>query len=265
MAIIIDGHVHIYPTFPTAEFFDAAFNNFAEAMQLHGTSLEADAVIFLTEGEGHDVFSIIRDQAETPGGAPSDSLRFLKTEETDSLVAEKNGRTVFIFPGRQYVSTEKIEILSLFYSEPISDKSLSLMSLAERINESGGVIVVPWGVGKWLGKRGQLVTELIEASNDAILFLGDNGNRPLFWPTPAQFAHARKNGIYLLSGSDPLPLASHCGRVGTSGSMLMEGELSRDLPAKSLLKLLNDGEKLTEFGSRFKPCSFLYDQLCLKL
>ncbi len=265
MAIAIDGHVHIYPAFPMEEFFDAAFANFAEVLQRHGLSPKSDAVIFLTEGGEHDVFSTLREQAVLPDDTSPEGLRFLKTEEKDSLVAEKNGRTVYIISGRQHVSTENIELLSLFSSERIPDRSLPLADLAEQVRRCGGMVVVPWGVGKWLGKRGALVTELIDASSGSTLFLGDNGNRPLFWPAPAQFGRARKKGIHLLSGSDPLPLASHCRRVATSGSLLMEAEVSRELPAASLRKILERGEKGKEFGGRFPPCHFFYDQIRLKM
>ncbi len=133
--------------------------------------------------------------------------------------------------------------------------------LAQSVADNGGVVVLPWGVGKWFGTRGEVVKNFLDSAHDFPLFLGDNGNRPSFWPTPSLFGLANEKNILLLSGSDPLPLASHCSRVATSGTLLVDGKISKSYPAASLREQLKQVKHLKEYGYRFKPVRFFYDQL----
>lgn len=270
MAILIDAHVHIYPEFSISQLIEAAFINFAEVDPGNGGDTTADYALFLTEGGNYNVFADLHKRATSGDSQQEIGLHFLQTGEQNSLIVQKNRAqnnsvpkdidSMYVFPGRQYVSKENIELLGLFVTQHIEDKSLTLEELYHSVVNSGGIAVIPWGVGKWLGKRGKVLKNLLDCSLDTPFFLGDNGNRPWFWPTPGLLRYAQKKQIAILSGSDPLPLASHCNRAASSGTLLKRGELSKTHPAESLHKQLNNSIELIQFGRRMKAIRFFCDQ-----
>lgn len=265
MTIAIDGHVHIYSDFSTSRFFDAAWENCSKLSSGQGLPTSPDCALFLTEGGENNVFKTLWQMAESQDQVSVDSFRFLRTGESNSLIVEKGDKRMFFFAGRQHVSQENIELLSLFSKHKINDRSLPLAELAQTVADNGGVVVLPWGVGKWFGKRGDVVKRLLTSDRNIPLFCGDNGNRPLLWPTPSLLRFARKNHIPILSGSDPLPLASHCNRVASFGTLLLQGKLPKSHPAASLRDQLSKVENLREFGSRYNPVRFFCDQLRINL
>jgi hypothetical protein len=96
------------------------------------------------------------------------------------------------------------------------------------------------------------------------LFVGDNGGRPAFWPTPRPFTTAAGRGIRLLPGSDPLPLADEELRVGSYGAMI-EGTCSSDQPAEGLRTLLaRNSTVITPYGKRPGALRFFRTQIALR-
>ena len=270
MSTFIDAHVHIYSEFDIEQFFTAAFDNFLRASKNEKLSDSAGYVLALAEGEGYDVFSSLSQNAVSFENTPErqtgpDSLVFYRTAEPDSLLVCKGKETIALLAGRQHISRENIEVISLFSSVKLEEKAMSLADLAQTVAANGGIVVLPWGVGKWLGGRGEIVRKFLDTAYEFPLFLGDNGNRPSFWPTPSLFRIAHEKHVPLLSGSDPLPLASHYSRVATSGTILSGGKISLSHPAESLRKQLNRNENLREFGGRLNPVRFFYDQLRINL
>ena len=59
-------------------------------------------------------------------------------------------------------------------------------TLSEAI-ASNGLAIVPWGFGKWVGKRGKALRRALESVDSRQFFLGDNSGRPKFSPTPLIF------------------------------------------------------------------------------
>ncbi len=270
MSIFIDAHVHIYSEFVIEQFFTAAFENFLKASKNEALSESAGYVLALAEGEGYDVFSSLSQSAvsfenKSEKQTGSDSLAFYKTAEPDSLFVCRGKETIVLLAGRQHVSRENIEVISLFSSVNLEAKMMPLADLAQTVAANGGIVVLPWGVGKWFGRRGKIVRRFLDTAYEFPLFLGDNGNRPSFWPTPSLFRIAQEKHVPLLSGSDPLPLASSCNRVATSGTVLSGGKISLSHPAASIRKQLNENENSREFGGRLNPVRFFYDQLRINL
>ena len=268
MTVVIDGHVHIYPVFDRDAFFTAAFSNFAAIAKTLND--DVSFILALAEGAGHDVFEELQQQAVPAGEAlplsqHPDHIRIVQTEEPDSLQICKGEQSLTLIAGRQHVSSENIEVLSLCSTALFEDRVLPLDKLCSQVGAAGGIVVLPWGVGKWLGKRGQCVENLLEAKPDYPLFVGDNGNRPAGWPTPSQFTLGRELVTPLLSGSDPLPLASHEGQAGTSGVVLQDVKLSATHPAESLRQQLQKGVTSVPFGRRMNPLRFLVDQFRLRM
>lgn len=272
MPIFIDGHVHIHSGFNRERFFSAAFENFSKVTAEKTEkkiSGNANYILVLTEGSDTDVFSCLREDALASEKGirllsdSSDSLCFYKTGESNSLVVCKGAQQIVLVAGSQLVSAENVEVLSLFTQVTLQDKSLSLTDVVQEVVDKGGIPVIPWGVGKWFGARGKLVHQLLSAKREGVLFFGDNGNRPSFWPQPTLLRRACELHFPLLSGSDPLPLASHCERPGSFGSWLPDAEISMETPAASLRALLVSlqSNELKSFGDPFNSVHFFLDQL----
>ena len=236
--LLIDGHVHLHECYDEARFFEAACANLLQ-------DRTGIPTLLLAEMAERDVFARWRSgHAAWPVAV---------TQEPTSLIL--GGRLVVI-AGRQLVTTERIEVLALACKEPIAD-GLALDATIAAVRQAGGIPVLPWGVGKWLGKRGRLVAGAAARNG---LFLGDNAGRPLGWPRPALFQQH-----VVLAGTDPLQLRSEQEQVGSYGFVL-EGRFDDQRPARAIASAL---QKLTQtppiFGRRVSPFDFLRQQLKLRL
>src|SRR5262245_18226862 len=162
---VADGHAHIYPDFDLRRWCEAG----VAAAQHHGCPL----VLFLTESTGCNYFAELRDRspgahearprASLPGISDLDlqGLRVSPRTEDCSLavsVAEAPKPLLFMVAGRQYVSRDGLEVLALGLplASPLThleDRSASAQALIERLLEEDVVVVLPWGFGKWTGRR----------------------------------------------------------------------------------------------------------------
>ncbi len=252
------------------QFLDAAWDNFTRIAGHNNESGNLSYVLALTEGNGIDIFAGLKQQSRLPDDGVAESAvstvyEFYRTAEPDSLIARRGKRIIVLVAGRQIISEENIELLSLLCSFKIKDHTLSLADLAKTVVDKGGLPVLPWGVWKWWGARGRVVADLSHSGKDHPLFLGDNGNRPIFWPEPALLRQSRDMQIPVLSGSDPLPLTSHLTRAGSYGVLLSDSELSKDHPIASLHKMLVSGKEIAGFGCRAGFLQFIIDQLRVNL
>ena len=247
---------------------DSARHNFLKLMpQSAGVlpGLPEAFLLLLTETKGSDFFADLKGKADngrylTPGG-----WRIAGTQEAESLRVTRDdwaGR-LFILAGRQVVTAEKIEVLALATPGKIAD-GLSLEQTVEAVRRLEGLAVLPWGVGKWLGKRGKIVDNFVQSAAPDGLFVGDNGGRPFFWPAPRLFRTAAARGIRMLPGSDPLPLATEESRVGSCGGWI-SGELTDPHPAEEFRRLLTDPSRpIVPFGRRMGGWRFLRVQAALR-
>jgi hypothetical protein len=264
MASFIDGHVHIHTCYPLDKFLDSAITNFRHAsMELDQTG-DSGAIMLLTESAGDDCFAALGDSGSRLCQSAG-QWRFEPTDETQSITAENTqGHRIVLIAGRQIVTAENLEILWIGTAQRISD-GLPIQQLIDQIDASEGIAVLPWGPGKWYGRRGKIVKETITTYKGQNLFLGDNGNRPFFWPTPTNFRYARDKGIRILPGSDPLPLATEAGRAGTFGFYIDEN-VSALKPCADLLKIIrNQGKHFRSFGRLESPGRFFRNQFCMQL
>ena len=98
---------------------------------------------------------------------------FHRTHEDCSLYAQsKNSQGLFLIAGRQIVTAENLEVLALATANDFRDGS-PMEELIEAVKESGGIPAIPWGPGKWMGRRGVFLRNLLERAKDPGLFLGD--------------------------------------------------------------------------------------------
>jgi hypothetical protein len=261
MTIIADGHVHLHLCFQFKNVFNAAIENF---YKWNNNNLEnIYRILFLTEGENEDSFNILTNLAGLNKELGDWKLK--KTNEFSSLYAENHqGQNLFIIAGRQIIAAEGVEVLALGTTNDFKDR-LPMNDLIDKIRNSGGLPVIPWGFGKWIGYRRSLVNIYLERyGNKKPLFLGDNGNRLKYLPRPKQFYRGEEKGIRVLPGSDPLPFPSEQSRIGSFGFMI-KGQLNPEQPTTSLYRLLvQPNLQIKHFGNLERPLRFFRKQIAMQ-
>lgn len=273
MSIFLDAHVHIHRDFPLEELLDAALINFQAAAAVAGDSESRDGVLLLTESVGVSVFSELEAIAGSDTAAPSaprtggaGRWQYHSVGESNGLLAcNAQGECLYLFAGQQLISSEQLEVLCLCTTLECADRTLTLDEMITQVWEAGGVAVVPWGVGKWIGRRGAILDRLIDDGHRYPVILGDNGNRPLFWPYPRHLAAGERRGLPVISGSDPLPLAGHYRRVGSYGVWVAGRRLDATRPVSDIKSILTGGDGLRPFGNTTGVFRFFRDQLLVNV
>lgn len=260
-SILVDGHVHVYASYDDATFLNSAVENFRRGAAALRFDPDSCGHLFLTETHDQHVFRRWRDRAgrEFAGG-----WRFTTTEEDCSLLAYHNERLrLVVIGGRQIATREGLEVLACGHSGDFPGQ----MTFEEAIAAARTAAippVIPWGFGKWTFARGRMVRAVLEQSARP-LFLGDNGGRWSLGPQPSEFRAARMQGVYVLPGSDPLPLRAQQERVGSYGFAL-HGQLDASRPAGTLRGLLlNLKAQPPAFGRLTSTLPFLRNQLAMQL
>lgn len=231
--LLADAHVHFHPGYDREAFLDGALVNFRRGAADVGLPGPFTGCLLLTEMGDACWFRSLH-----AGSAGGGAWRIERTAEEDSLIARRaSGERLVLVAGRQIATAEGLEVLALGRDAGIPD-GLPLAETLRRVREIGALPVLPWGFGKWLGRRGALIAEELAAGGDGSrgeIFLGDNGGRPGIGGPPQLFAEARARGVRVLPGSDPLPLPEHERRAGSYGFVL-EGALDEERPAEDLLR-----------------------------
>jgi len=253
--LLCDFHVHKYDCFIAERMLDAAVRNFVAIGRQNGC-ISPVGVLFLAESGMYDWFGQLGD-----GKVPA-NWRVEGTGGNASCILRRDQDRIVVLAGRQIVTGEQVEILSLCSDVRVPD-GLALMDTVERIREVGGLPVLPWGVGKWVGRRKHLLEEFLAHCADPVL-LGDNGGRPAGWGEPPFFVWARRVGRAILPGSDCLPLPGEEKRTGGYC-----GRIDRALPRHDIAAwfrtTLANLPAMREAGHRVSPIVFLKNQLRLRL
>ena len=267
--LIIDGHVHIHDCFDISRFFGSAFSNLLQAARNAGCDLPHIPVLLLTEGRGQRVFQQIQEKTKKGsnriGDEQTGGYRVFATEEGESLrVQRMDGAYLFLVSGRQIVTAERLEVLALSTVSEIPD-GLSLEETVAAVREEGALPVIPWGFGKWIGRRGRILKRFMENARRSDFFLGDNGGRPAFLPEPAHFLFGKERGIRILPGSDPLPYPSETDRAGSFGFALRVS-IDPGSPAHGIRTALSDHATRPEpYGRLETPFRFLRNQFAMQM
>jgi hypothetical protein len=266
--ILVDSHVHIYECFELETFFNSAFVNFRSQAQKFGHADNFTGILLLAETSKDNWFRHLSDCADgkgLPGKKSAGAWKFHRLIEPESLYAQSaENYKVILVAGRQVITAEGLELLILQTTSSFNDGT-PIRELIEVAIHEGALPVIPWGFGKWLGRRGKILKNLMRTAGHADFFLGDNGGRPRFWPQPKFFKIGPKRGVRILPGSDPLPLANEYQRVGRFGLMIPE-ELSRETPSKGLRHILSRPDTdFSPFGNLQQPFRFLQNQILLRI
>lgn len=258
---LVDGHVHIHPSYDVRQFLDAAAANFEAAAQRIGVPAGTPGVLMLTESAGVDAFAGLARQA----GGVLGEWTISRTAETVSLAMTRSGAPrVYLVAGRQIVTADRLEVLALASGQIVPD-DLPLEAAVSRVQATGALAVIPWGFGKWTGRRRRRLAEFLQsAAGDGVL-LGDNGGRLAVGPTPPLLREARERGLPVVPGSDPLPFASHAERAGRYGFVL-EAAADPDHPARTVVQyLLSRKDQPCPYGRLTPLPAFLVTQLRMQL
>lgn len=145
---------------------------------------------------------------------------------------------VWILRGQQILSAERIEILTV----GVRDDSLegcSADDIIARLRDVGSPALIPWAPGKWCGRRGRLVRELVTRWPAEFVLLVDSSLRPRGWPLPVLLREWLSGGGRHLAGSDPLEFPGEEDRIGTYATRF-ETVLDASDPVAALIAMLRD-------------------------
>lgn len=264
--IYVDAHVHVHPCYRLEQVLDSTVKNFTNEQKKNTPDVADIFVLMLAEMEGSNFFSqLYNEQHKTTGLLPP-GWEIVGTQELDSCILRNRklpDMMLVVIAGRQIVSEEKIEVLALGTIATFAAR-MPVGRAVVTIKNHDALPVLPWGVGKWLGARGKIITELLGRVSSQDLFIGDNGGRPVFWPAPLQFKLATKRRITMLPGSDPLGFSGDEKRIGSFGGTIA-GEISLTTPCEDLKKLLLSGNyQVTPYGRRQGVITFWKNQMAVR-
>jgi len=247
--IHLDAHAHIYPFYDVPRLLLAALD------QMPRTSPTDLRVLCLAERFDCSFFqALAQDEIRLPG----DVWRIVAWDPAGGVKIRHlpDHRDLWILAGRQIVSSERIEVCSLFSDEPIEDGQPA-ETLIRTILKGEGLPALDWAPGKWLFKRGKLVRSLIKKFKPDELILVDTSLRPSGCPPSPAYATARKQGRAVLAGSDPLPFAGEEDLAGSYYSTVeipwLEDEARLVTPLKTAL--MSASLPITCGGQRSSPAA----------
>ena len=251
----VDTQSHYYPCFDLEQYVQSSIKNLLTAGP--GTNTNRDntqAVIFLTDVPGENWFEkLSNQQIKLPG--------WTLTAEKQSLTLSRDQQSLLMVCSRQLNTQEGIEILLLgCQTDILPDQPLN--HYVEQYAKEY-LLVLPWGLGKWLGRRGQQVQAAIQQHRHDIL-LGDNGGRPKLWSSVPEFTVADQLNVPILPGSDPLPIPNQVHRSGTNGVLIESTESQPENQVQQILAQLKAG-KFTPFRHHRPPLNVALDQILLRL
>jgi hypothetical protein len=214
--LITDGHVHVYPFMSIRKVLDSAHRNFFESSEQSAPS-NAVGMLFVADPEGVNGFERLAAFGnKLEAEAPSDWSR-LSNDSISVVLRRSSGASVVAIRGQQLITSEGLEVLGIGYA-PHLKSGETLANTVNQIRRVGGWSILAWGVGKWLGRRGRMVTDfVISESGSPDIMLADNGGRPWCWTRVPQFDVAKERGMRIVAGTDPLPLRGEECRIGSYG------------------------------------------------
>lgn len=130
---------------------------------------------------------------------------------------------------------------------------------------AGALTVLPWGVGKWTGRRRMLIHQLFREFLNERLYAGDNGGRLAWSPRPRLLTQAECHGRLVLPGSDPLPLPAEVSKPGRYG-FVAGVDLDRRMPFSALRRWLDQQtESPRPYGQLERPLVFIGHQIAIRM
>ncbi len=269
--LFVDTHVHIRTCFPREQVFDSAAASFAAAAQELGRE-SYTGVLMLTESATENAFKALAECTGTPGQPVTldgwgswqgsmckDGRSILLTRDNPDSPA-----CIVVVAGRQIDTSERLEV-SVLGSDTFIPDGLPIEEVLSRASSEDTYQILPWAPGKWSLARGRMLDALLDRQAELGFALGDNGGRPWIWPTPGHIRKARRHGIPVFPGSDPLPFVPELRRMGSCG-VTVAGGIDENAPASGLIGLFRTrGRDLETYGRLANPVSFFSNEITMQL
>lgn len=260
--ILIDAHIHFHGCYDKATFLNSAQNNFKK-IALKRNIENFQSILFLTESYGDNFFNELFETAKNGNKLSKWTLSLTENENTIKI-SHENGFDLFIIAGKQIVTKENLEVLALGLKDDYRDGK-SIEDVLEEVADLNILSVIPWGVGKWFSRRKQIIENLVMQTKSNNIYLGDNGNRPFFWPKPKLFQIAEGKGILNLPGSDPLPFRREVYKPGSFG-FIIEEVLNEEKPFDSITEIISSTKiQFKTFGKLEGLINFLKNQVAMQI
>lgn len=210
--IPVDGHVHFHHRELVAVTLDAALANF-RALGAAGITRDC-GVLLLAQAARESVFEWLR--ARPVVGAWSVTS---VPGESQSLWLRREQGTLLVVCGRQVIAEPGLEVIALGTDQRIED-GLGLEPTLALARSAAALAVLPWGFGKWTGRRKLRIRKQLAVADVSSLWVGDNGGRLRNLGRPRLLDEAEARGIGVLPGTDPFPFGRDYRRVGSFGFLL---------------------------------------------
>lgn len=252
----VDGHVHFYHLRRVVPTLDAALDNLR---RVAGRSDGLVGALLLAQGRFERVFEELESRTSIGRWTLTSAAR-----ETQTLIARCDGSKLAIVCGRQVRAEAGLEVLALGTRHEFPDDR-PLAATIDAVHDAGALAVLPWGFGKWLGRRGALVRATVTSEGRDRLFLGDNGGRLALAPTPAILRGFEQLGFRVLPGTDPFPFGGDFRRVGAFG-FLADVADHGDVPWSCLREwLIRSPVSPRRFGDACRPARFVFNQIGIQI
>lgn len=261
--LLVDSHVHIHQCYNLDEFFNNTFTNFSKFSKIIGNGKEWLGVLFFTEIKGVNYFKKLVE--DTYKYIDNSKFTIQNTSEENSLILKNNfEQKIVIIAGKQIIAKSNIEVLALCTTKDIEQQQ-SLLKTVHAIKNNDGIVVLPWGVGKWTGKRKKIISNFLNEYSNESFFLGDNSGRPTFWNDPDIFEIGNNTNHFVLPGTDALALPSEINKTASYGFYLST-KVDLNKPTHSIKNaLLNLDKQPQSFGNLENPIKFFVNQLKLQI
>lgn len=251
----VDGHVHFHSLERVAPTLDAAAANFRT---FGGRETGCVGVLLLTQAQGEKVFEALHERADCGNWRIRPNA-----EEQESLLAERGDLSVVVVCGRQVRCEAGLEVAALGTTREFPD-GLALADTVRDVQASGALACLPWGFGKWLGARGEVVRRALADNRPAALAVCDNGSRLHLLGRPGLIREAGRRGHLVLPGTDPFPFSDDHRRVGSFG--FLAAELRTGAPWRELQAWLRAREHSPPaYGNALGPVRFLVNNVGIQV
>jgi len=259
--ILVDTHTHYYSFCSFTKFCDYAYLNMQNAARNNYNTQVFSAILCLLETETSHNYQDLLNIATSTKKIGDWQLESLDHNKLLRL-SQSNGKELYLLPGRQIITSENLELLIIGNTDKISYRK-PIHSYLEKYSDTH-LLILPWGVGKWLGKRGHIVSRLIQRTDNKFV-LADNSARPSLWRYVPQFNQARKKKMRILAGSDPLPIHNQYKKVAIYGSAMTESLQPQGLANQLRENILNSKTSIKNYGQRDSFFRFIFSQLLLRI
>mgnify|MGYP001180872077 CR=1 FL=1 len=239
--VIADLHVHWHP------YYDAGclWRTIVPRLRRFGGG-SADIVLCWTESRRCHAFDRLAcGDGPWPVGQAASGGAALWIENSS------NDDGVWIVRGQQIVTAERLEILAIGARDD-GWEGQPADQVIRAVRDVAAPALIPWAPGKWWGRRGRLLHELIQRWPPEELMLVDSSLRPWGWPLPRPLRPWKQRG-HLLAGSDPLETPGEERQIGRYATRLAASLDARD-PVAALRTLLRDARVTARpVGTRAGP------------